>query len=88
MTKLELKEWITELACSLDRGDLRLDDIINEVEEVVDKNITEQLTLTDVSQQSELLSDLIDFSNNNAPPIIQKGLKQVILEFNQSLNCC
>ena len=22
MTKLELKEWITELACSLDRGDL------------------------------------------------------------------
>ena len=49
MTKLELKEWITELACSLDRGDLRLDDIINEVEEVVDKNITEQLTLTGVS---------------------------------------
>tara|TARA_R110001632_G_scaffold55493_1_gene135841 strand:+ start:129 stop:386 length:258 start_codon:yes stop_codon:yes gene_type:complete len=48
---------------------------------------TEQLILSGVSQQSELLSDLIDFSNNNAPPIIQKGLKQVILEFNQSLNC-
>ena len=45
------------------------------------------LSLSGVSQQRELLSDLIDFSNNNAPPIIQKGLKQVILEFNQSLNC-
>ena len=48
MTKLELKEWITELACSLDRGDLKIDELMNEVEEVVDKNITEQLTLTDV----------------------------------------
>jgi hypothetical protein len=48
-SKLELKEWITELACSLDRGDLKIDELMNEVEEVVDKNITEQLTLTDVS---------------------------------------
>ena len=55
MIKLELKEWITELACSLDRGDLKIDKLMNEVEEVVDKNITEQLTLTDVSQQREFL---------------------------------
>mgnify|MGYP003651552068 CR=1 FL=1 len=55
MTKLELKEWITELACSLDRGDLKIDELMNEVEEIVDKNVTEQLTLTDVSQQRELL---------------------------------
>ena len=48
MTKLELKEWITELACSLDRGDLKIDELMNEVEEIVDKNVTEQLTLTDV----------------------------------------
>ncbi len=46
-----------------------------------------EITIPVVSQQRELLSDLIDFSNNNAPPVIQKGLKQVILEFNQSLNC-
>ena len=31
-SKLELKEWITELACSLDRGDLKIDELMNEVE--------------------------------------------------------
>jgi hypothetical protein len=82
MTKLELKEWITELACSLDRGDLRLDDIINEVEEVVDKNITEQLTLTDVSQQRELLLDFwmkmpnTNKNKNVAKHYVDKYLKQ------------
>lgn len=48
MTKLELKEWITALACSLDRGDIKLDELVNEVEEVIDKNITEQLILSGV----------------------------------------
>lgn len=65
MTKLELKEWITELACSLDRGDLKVDELMNEVEEVVDKNITEQLTLTDVSQQRELLKAFDDWCDDN-----------------------
>ena len=64
MTKLELKEWITELACSLDRGDLKIDELMNEVEEVVDKNVTEQLTLTDVVSscvdRKTLIEDLDD----------------------------
>ena len=59
MTKLELKEWITELACSLDRGDLKIDELMNEVEEVVDKNITEQLTLTDVVKSLEVFEEIV-----------------------------
>ena len=75
MTKLELKEWITELACSLDRGDLKIDELMNEVEEIVDKNVTEQLTLTDVSQQRELLvwlkkSDLVTFPKDEINEVI------------------
>ena len=76
MTQLELKEWITELACSLDRGDLKVDELMNEVEEVVDKNITEQLTLNDVvKSDSELLvwlqkSDLVTFPKDEINEVI------------------
>ena len=45
------------------------------------------LSIQRVSQCNELLSDLINFSNENAPDVISKGLKQVILEFKESLNC-
>ena len=68
MTKLELKEWITELACSLDRGDLKIDELMNEVEEVVDKNITEQLTLTDVVVPKGTLCDVCGSENTIGAP--------------------
>ena len=78
MTKLELKEWITELACSLDRGDLKIDELMNEVEEVVDKNITEQLTLTDVSQQRELLKAYEMFVNKDAYNKLEYPINKII----------
>ena len=81
MTKLELKEWITELACSLDRGDLKIDELMNEVEEVVDKNITEQLTLTDVSQQREQFADLLIWYKYNVSKDNIKNCKELAEEY-------
>ena len=81
MTKLELKEWITELACSLDRGDLKIDELMNEVEEVVDKNITEQLTLTDVSQQREQFADLLIWYKYNVNKDNIKNCKELAEEY-------
>ena len=84
MTKEEIKHinWMYNRLTSVHKENPNLDYMMR-FKEIIDQ----QLTLTDVGNRRELLSDLIDFSNNNAPPIIQKGLKQVILEFNQSLNC-
>ena len=82
----KLNDLINNLETYKELTTVHRDTLIKELKECK-AELTEQLRLHSVSQQREQLSDLIDFSNNNAPPIIQKGLKQVILEFNQSLNC-
>tara|TARA_R110000824_G_scaffold75477_2_gene191579 strand:+ start:273 stop:530 length:258 start_codon:yes stop_codon:yes gene_type:complete len=82
----KLNDLINNLETYKELTTVPRDTLIKELKECK-AELTEQLRLHSVSQQREQLSDLIDFSNNNAPPIIQKGLKQVILEFNQSLNC-
>jgi hypothetical protein len=48
MNEEKLIDSIIELACELDRGDIKLDELVKEAYALVKKDRAEQLTLTDV----------------------------------------
>ena len=48
MNEEKLIDSIIELACELDRGDIKLDELVKEAYALVKKDRSEQLTLTDV----------------------------------------
>ena len=87
MNEEKLIDSIIELACELDRGDIKLDELVKEAYALVKKDRAEQLTLTDVSQQRELL---IAFSECVVKDVTIKGHEEVVdyfLKKHKAINC-
>ena len=70
MNKEKLIDSIIELACELDRGDIKLDELVNKAYALVKKDRAEQLILSGVSQQRELL---LGFKENEYFDLYEQG---------------
>ena len=83
MNEEKLIDSIIELACELDRGDIKLDELVKEAYALVKKDRAEQLTLTDVSQHRELLkayAELIqkDYTHHFFDDAVEESIDQFL----------